>query len=239
MEALAAPSVVRLLEADPDLGQNLDAAVRESAKARLVAPVETVEPGHWEPQSALPESAKELGVFVLEGLMIRDVAILQSPCAELVGRGDVLHPWNDLREGAPVQASVRWKVLEPTTVAILDHRFIRSAGPYPEVIAALVLRAVARSHALAVSLAISCARGLETRLSMLLWHLADRWGRVGPEGVSVPLVLTHQMLGELVGATRPSVSTALKELERKGLVSRRPGGGWLLHGDPRGGHRSG
>jgi len=37
------------------------------------------------------------------------------------------------------------------------------------------------------------------------------------------------MLAELVGASRPSVSAALKELENEGLISRRPEGGWLLH----------
>jgi CRP/FNR family cyclic AMP-dependent transcriptional regulator len=223
---------VRLLEADPDLGQDLDGPRHDAAKASLVALTEAISPGVWEPQSSLPASSRRLGVLVLDGLMIRDVAILQSTCAELVGRGDVLHPWDDLREGAPVQPDVRWQVLEPAEVAILDDRFIRSAGPYPEVIAALVLRAVARSQSLAVSLAISCVRGLKLRLTMLLWHLADRWGRVGRDGVSVPLVLTHHMLGRLVGATRPSVSATLKELEREGAISKRPEGGWILRGEP-------
>jgi CRP/FNR family cyclic AMP-dependent transcriptional regulator len=223
---------VRLLDADPDLAQDLDAGRREAARARLVAPLKTIDPGEWEPQSSLPDPARHLGVLVLEGLMIRGVAILQSTCAEVVGRGDVLHPWDDLRAGAPVQPDVHWRVLEPTKVALLDDRFVRAAGPYPEVIAALVLRAVARSQALAVSLAISCVKGLKVRLSMLLWHLADRWGRVGPDGVSVPLVLTHQMIARLVGATRPSVSAALKELEREGTIVKRPEGGWILRGEP-------
>jgi hypothetical protein len=44
--------------------------------------------------------------------------------------------------------------------------------------------------------------------------------------------LTHRILGQLVGARRPTVSTALSELaERKELV-RRPDGSWLLRGDP-------
>jgi CRP/FNR family cyclic AMP-dependent transcriptional regulator len=131
-----------------------------------------------------------------------------------------------------VKPDVHWRVLEPTKVALLDDRFVRAAGPYPEVVAALVLRAVARSQALAVSLAISCVKGLKRRLSMLLWHLADRWGRVGPDGVSVPLVLTHQMIARLVGATRPSGSAALKELEREGTIVKRREGGWILRGEP-------
>jgi len=223
---------IRLLDADPDLGQGLDARTAEEARARLVVPVETLPPGIWDPQSALQDPTGKLGVLVLEGLMVRDVAIVRSSCAELVGRGDVLHPWNDLRDGAPVQAEVEWRVLEPTRVALLDDRFVKAGGMYPEVIAALVLRAVARSQALAVSLAISCLTGLKFRLLVLLWHLADRWGRVGTGGVSVPLVLTHGMVGRLVGASRPSVSSALKQLENEGVISKRPCGGWVLHGEP-------
>ena len=231
-ESVGKPTAVRLLRADPDLAQGVDPELREAAAQKLVAPMAAIAPGEWHPKATLPEGSRDVGVLMLEGLMIRDVAILQSTCAEVVGRGDVLHPWDDLRGGAPIQPEVHWHVLEPAKVAIIDERFVRAAGAYPEVIAALVLRAVARAQALAVSLAISCVKGLKVRVLMLLWHLADRWGRVGPQGVSVPLVLTHHMIGRLVGATRPSVSAALKELEVEGTISKRPEGAWLLHGEP-------
>jgi CRP/FNR family transcriptional regulator, cyclic AMP receptor protein len=42
------------------------------------------------------------------------------------------------------------------------------------------------------------------------------------------------MLGQLVGARRPSVTAALSALERGGRIERRPDGGWILHGDPPG-----
>ena len=50
--------------------------------------------------------------------------------------------------------------------------------------------------------------------------------------MSVPVPLTHQTIGRLVGATRPSVSTALKELENEGLIGKRQGGGFILFGEP-------
>ena len=59
---------------------------------------------------------------------------------------------------------------------------------------------------------------VERRLKALFWHLAERWGRVSGDGVIVPLALTHRILGQLVGARRPTVSTALSELaERAGV----------------------
>ena len=44
----------------------------------------------------------------------------------------------------------------------------------------------------------------------------------------LPLKLTHELLGQLVGAKRPTVSLAIKELERRGTVHRRTDGAWLL-----------
>ena len=47
----------------------------------------------------------------------------------------------------------------------------------------------------------------------------------------LPLALSHRMLGQIVGARRPTVSTALGALARDGLVARRVDG-WLLLGRP-------
>jgi CRP/FNR family transcriptional regulator, cyclic AMP receptor protein len=121
-------------------------------------------------------------------------------------------------------------VLEPTRIAVLDRRTSEVVCRYPEVMTAVVARTVARAHALALSLAVTCITGVKVRLLVLLWHLADRWGKVTPSGVDVPLRLTHETLGKLVGARRPSVSTAIGELQRAGLLDPRRDG-WTLHGD--------
>jgi CRP/FNR family cyclic AMP-dependent transcriptional regulator len=112
-------SAVRLLERDPDLAAGLDHRATQEAGARLVAPVDRVEPGTWDPQRALPEPDGHLGVLVLDGLMTRDVQIASSTCAELVGRGDLLRPWDDLRMNAPLQAGVEWHVLTPSELALI------------------------------------------------------------------------------------------------------------------------
>lgn len=58
------------------------------------------------------------------------------------------------------------------------------------------------------------------RLLLLLWHLADRWGRVTPDGVRIPLRLRHGMLAELLAVRRPSATAALQQLISDGLVRR-------------------
>jgi DNA-binding transcriptional MocR family regulator len=50
--------------------------------------------------------------------------------------------------------------------------------------------------------------------------------------VLVPLRLPHRLLAHLVGARRPTVSTALGQLEEQGVLSRRGPEGLLLLGPP-------
>jgi CRP/FNR family transcriptional regulator, cyclic AMP receptor protein len=94
-------------------------------------------------------------------------------------------------------------------------------------------RSIQRSRSLTFHMALSHLTRVDVRLLALFWHLADRWGRVGREGTLVPLRLTHATLAQLVGAQRPSVTSALRTLEQRGLLRRLPEG-WLLLGDPPG-----
>jgi len=89
-----------------------------------------------------------------------------------------------------------------------------------------------RSRWLSFHLAVCHLKRIETRLLVVFWHFADRWGHVRPDGVHVPIRVTHQLLAGVVGAQRPSVTTALSELRRTGEVERLPDGSWLLHGEP-------
>jgi CRP/FNR family transcriptional regulator, cyclic AMP receptor protein len=70
---------------------------------------------------------------------------------------------------------------------------------------------------------------VDTRLHMLFWHLAARWGRVTPDGTVLPLPVTHALLAEIVASRRPTVSKAVTQLADAGLVTRQ-GTGWLLRG---------
>ena len=104
---------------------------------------------------------------------------------------------------------------------------------YPELIGGLVGRTLERSRNLAVNMAIVHQPRVDVRLHMLFWQLADRWGRVRSDGISVPLHLTHTVLAELVAARRPTVTSALSELADQGLL-RAVDGAWLLSGEPPG-----
>ena len=66
----------------------------------------------------------------------------------------------------------------------------------------------------------------------MLRQLAERWGRVTSDGVLIPLDLSHRLLGQLVGARRPTIATAAAELARQGLLRQCDDGAWLLRGEP-------
>jgi CRP-like cAMP-binding protein len=97
---------------------------------------------------------------------------------------------------------------------------------------ALTERALRRSRRLAVSAAIANTVGVEERLHLSLWQLTELWGRKAPEGAVLPFRLSHQTLADLVGARRPTVTLALRNLMKLGKIRRSESGQWILVGDP-------
>lgn len=176
-----------------------------------------------------------LGLLLLNGLVVRQVSVADRHCGELVGPGAVLRPWDDFGQNAPLPFEVSWRVIQDAQLALLDRRFLATIIHWPALIESFVARATERAHTLAFNVAIHCLRHVHLRLLVLLWNLADRFGRVGPDGTHVPLPLSHSDLAELVGAARPSVSVALKQLADDGLVWRNEADGtWMLSREPPG-----
>ena len=231
-----AAHVVHVLEEDTELGEALGDAERSLATQHLIAAEVRLAVGDWEPDHPLGAVPGDLGFLVLDGLLSRDTAIGRHETAELLGAGDLLRPWDQAEDvSSPIDWVHGWRVLEPTRLAVLDARFGAIAGRFPTVTACLISRTLRRSRLMGILLAVSAMPRLDERLLTVLWALADRWGRVGHEGTTVPLPLTHATLARLVGAQRPSVTSALRKLEERGFVARPSAGpGWVLIGDPPG-----
>jgi CRP-like cAMP-binding protein len=217
-----------LLDADTDLAQEFDLRMRMVARQAATAVVFDMSVGTCETGEWADSGRQGLGLLVLDGLLALDIHVGDRTATELTGPGDLLQPWpadaDDLLESAIV-----WHVLLPARVAVLDAAFVDRIRPWPQIYVALLRRAGKRACDLDVQRAIACQPRLEARLSLLLWHLAARWGRVEPGGIRLSLPLTHRMIGQLVGAERPSVSHALSRLAEAGLVTGK-GEEWHLHG---------
>src|SRR3954454_15494257 len=222
----------RLLELDPDLAEGLTPAREALAREHLVVRLARIESGHWTPSRNEFGAMDGIGLLIVDGLAIRRVALGHRAAAELLAAGDVLRPWEDDGEHAAYPFASSFRVLEALELAVLDASAMQRLLHFPEIVGHLMSRLMRRSRRVVGYLVIAQLTSVDTRLHVALWHMADRFGKVRPEGVVVPLHLTHAMLGLIVGARRPSVTAAMGRLVEEGLVQTLDGGGWLLLGEP-------
>jgi CRP/FNR family transcriptional regulator, cyclic AMP receptor protein len=229
--AAMASSVSRILAEDPDLTDGLTGERLESAVRDCVAGTCECRTGPWSPQDEIGDMRFGIGLLILDGLIARRVGVAGRFGAELLGDGDLMNPFHAHDMGTSLPRTGKWQVLRDSHMAILDSEFVMRASRYPEVVSALLARALRRSRHIATNMAIVQQPRIDLRLHMLFWELADRWGIVRQDGVHVPLQLTHATLSDLVAARRPTVTKALGELSQRGAVVW-TGSDWLLPGDP-------
>ena len=223
---------VRVLNEDPDLASAIDSDRLVAARLKMIAPLIRLDEGDWEPPAKERVPTRDLGLLVLDGLLFRSLEIAGRTFSELRGPEDLLRPWDDVADIASIRGRITWTVAAPTRLAWLDGDFALAAAPWPEITATLLTRAIRRARLLSFELAVQELKHVHVRLILLLWHLADRWGRVHPEGVHLDLSLTHDRLARMVGAHRTSITLAARKLEEDGLLRRGDGGTWVLLGGP-------
>jgi CRP/FNR family transcriptional regulator, cyclic AMP receptor protein len=216
-----------LLDIDPELGETLDPRHLPEARARAVVALVDLPPGPWSPEPIAAMASRPFALLVADGLLVRELLLAGSTATELVGPGDLV----DFRKPAdPLLPTVtRWSVPESAEVAIIDDRILAMLRSWPHIGRVLLDRAARSAGRLVTHRAIAQLPRVDERLLAFFGHLAERWGRVGTAGMVIPMHLTHETLGRLIGARRPTVSLALKELASRGLLERRADGAWLLH----------
>ncbi len=192
---------------------------------RLVARVAHVAPGPFDPSSLVGDAAGWRGLLVIEGLALAQVSAGRAPVGWLVGADDLIRPW-EMNE-VTLLASAVWQALSPLRVALLDGDFARRASGLDTIGEALAAKASQTSNWLFAKSLVTGTSVIEERLLLLFALLGERWGKATSAGVVVAMPLTHQVLATLVGARRPSVSTALTALSAAGFLQRIDDG-WLL-----------
>jgi CRP/FNR family transcriptional regulator, cyclic AMP receptor protein len=222
----APPRRLSLLDVDAELGALLDATHRERARRELQVAVAVLPHGVWESRTLRDASPLNPGLLILDGVVAREIALGGGLSSELLGPGDLIRPWAGIDD--VLESETRWNVLAEARVAILDATFLNKAAAFPGIGAMLLERVEARTRRLALTQAIAHMTRVEDRLLAIFRHLAERWGRVTSDGIVVPLCLSHRTLAELIGARRPTVSTAAAKLDRMGALRRRSDGSWLL-----------
>jgi CRP-like cAMP-binding protein len=228
LDALPTASYRYLLDLDDDLASELDLRMRLVARQVVTAVVFSAPVGDCDLTHCFAQVGHGPGVLIIDGVLSVDVRVGDRTATEIVGDGDVLQPLA-ARADDLLERHSTWHALMPTRLALLDDAFAERVKPWPQISRELLSRACMRAADLDVQRAITSQPRLEVRLTLLLWHLAGRWGRVEHGGIRLGLPLTHRLLGRLVGAERPSVSHALGRLSQAGLVTSR-NGAMHLHG---------
>jgi CRP/FNR family transcriptional regulator, cyclic AMP receptor protein len=217
-----------LLRLDASLRAAVPADELSAAERFVTAPVRALEPGTW----AVPTIAADAGAFgalLVDGLVTHETTIAGRRTADLLGPGDVFRPWRMF--DAAIPGTSRWASNTTALVAVLDTRFTAAARRWPRLNRVIYDRMADQLDRAAARAAIMGLPRVEQRVLGLFWQLAERWGKVHPEGVVLDLALTHELIGQLVGAQRPTVSLAIRALADDGLLRRTPDGAWLLGHD--------
>jgi len=209
-------STVCLLDVEPAFAAVLppeDGAARRMLQLRTLR----LARGAWDAPEGI---GRVLALLVVDGLVLREHG--ERGTVSLVGPGDLA----DVRRLA--DGSERWKVVRPATVAVVDARLLLAGRQWPRLFAALTHRLFDLAGEQATLNAMLGLPRVENRLMVLFDHYAERWGHPVDGGRVLDLPLTHELLGRLVGARRPTVSLALALLAEQGRVRRDADGVWLL-----------
>ena len=223
---------LRLLDLDPDLGRMLPPDRRAEAAQGLIVSTHTIHEGVLDLDRLRAASPSHIGLLIIDGVIAQEVLLGDTVSTELLGSGDIIRPWTSEEPVELLEAESRSTVVSEVTAALLDRRVATELCSYPEVYSGIMDRLSQRSARLATTKAISQLTRVDRRLIALFWQLAERWGRMTGQGVRIPLRLSHRLLGQLVGARRPTVSSALAQLVRAGELARHPDSTWLLPGHP-------
>lgn len=219
----ATPTPARLADIDPDLLRLLSEDDRAEAR-RLPLLVLDVSG-----RSIDVDAAGAFAGLIMGGTVAQRLAIGDHWGLRVLGPGDVVTPG---AVGGPMQAAAEWEGAADTRIALLRDDFLLAARRWPGLYVALYERMAAQAARLATQLAICQLPRVEERLIGMLWLLADSFGRVTGTGTLLPLSLTHEALGAMIGARRSTVTLALGELAHRGAVVRQDRGLLLLELPP-------
>jgi CRP/FNR family transcriptional regulator, cyclic AMP receptor protein len=220
---MAPPDRVPLLEAKLELTRHL--APEERAElATVTLNVVDVPRGTLKFEATLGRY-NAFAATVLDGVLVHALQIGEHSGVQLLGPGDLLV--QSTSSPPSWLESTEFRAPAPVRVALLGDEFLAVARRAPHVIPSLYECLADQMQRLNSQLVICQLPRVDERVLAILWLLAESWGHVTPGGVRLPLALTHETLGALIGARRPTVTLALRKLSENGSVVRQDSS-WLL-----------
>jgi CRP/FNR family transcriptional regulator, cyclic AMP receptor protein len=166
--------------------------------------------------------------LVIEGVVLKETTLAGRMALELLGPGDVLAPPLTVVRQIESRAVSRYVAHGPASLAALDMRFRAAARRWPALAELLYERLGRQTHRASMHLAMLHLPRVEDRLIALFADLAERFGRMTADGMLIDLPLTHDVIGQLVGSRRSTVTLALQRLADEQVLDRRDDGRWTL-----------
>jgi CRP-like cAMP-binding protein len=224
---------VDLLSRDPALAEGVPEEEREHAVRLLRTSVAELDAGSSDATRWPQISQPAFGLLLLDGYVLRESPAGPGAVVELLCPGDLLRPWDEL--ALLDELPPRWRILERSTLAVLDRTFAERASRWPSVAVALLERVMRRQRQATLLLEVRALPRVQDRVLAVLWSLAERIGHVTPDGVEVTVRLRQADVAALAGARRPTVNLTLRALREQGLLRAWSGAGYVL--DPEVGTR--
>lgn len=165
-----------------------------------------------------PGDTGELLYFLLEGTvrLYRIYGDHKEATVALLKEGDV---FGELSLESKTRQSAFAEAITASRVAVVRKPVLGEAiRRQPELAMELLSAFSERLSQSDDKMEILLNRGVATRLAMLLWHLADRFGEPDASGKALKPRLTHQDLANMVASTREAVSKVMSEFQRDSLI---------------------
>jgi CRP/FNR family transcriptional regulator, cyclic AMP receptor protein len=214
---------VSLLDARPELTRSLTPGELEDI-ARVHLPVVTADPSRVSLDALLAEH-HAFGAAILDGVVMTSLRVGEQTGVQVLGPGDVVFPGAEL---FPTWArDFESRTAGSVRLALLGNEFLAATVRWPRIVQGLFACVGEQLQRMTAQLVICQLPRVDERVLAILWLLSESWGHVTPSGVRLPLVLTHETLGALVGARRPTVTLALRKLVEDGAIVHQDAG-WLL-----------
>jgi CRP/FNR family transcriptional regulator, cyclic AMP receptor protein len=224
------PNHIRLLDADPDLGQFMSPEAAADAR-ELTAALMTFDRDDDGPLQARLEQQGAFAALVLEGMVVNQIQVADQAGLRLIAPGDFV--WVNRASGSMRVSESACRAIPGTKLALLGHDLLLGIRRWPGLARGIQVRSAQQADRLAAQLVICQLPTVDERLLAMMWLLAESWGRVTSAGTALPLRLTHEVLGALIGARRPTVTLAFRDLTKRGAIIRQDQG-WLLLASPPG-----
>src|SRR5215213_5675572 len=127
--------------------------------------------------------------------------------------------FGEIAVAAQGSGEVQARALVPSLVCTLKTEILEQLIERNPAVALAIVRMLSdRLRQAEVRFAELAHKQVPARLASLILRLSASEGIVSREGIRLDTTYTHEQLGTMISATRPSVTRAMKELREKGAV---------------------